>query len=100
MFFHVFSVLGVVTCIYYMYCIGMDSQYTNQQATQTGDREMATTNSNMTFAVEALRDSSAIEPVLVENTDGTFSVTSALNVTDETEIATQEYLTMWIGQRA
>jgi len=54
-----------------------------------GDDEMAFTSANLSYAAEALRDSDAIDPVIVKNTDGTFSATSALTRTDEELICYQ-----------
>lgn len=59
---------------------------------------MAFTHNNLTYVVEALRDSSAVDPIICRNRDGSYSATSAHNVTTEKIICCQADLELWASE--
>ena len=53
---------------------------------------------NLTSAVELLRDSNAIDPVICVNNDGSYSVMSRLSITHEAILCEQSELENWTGE--
>lgn len=48
-------------------------------------------------AVEKLRDSRAIDPVVCRNEDGTYECTSSINITDEVIMCEKSDFQAWLG---